>query len=316
MAAPLAAVTGGTGFLGRHLVGALAAAGWRVRLLARRPPADPFGPGLHPEIVPGDLDDLGALRRLCKGAQAVIHAAGLVKAKRVADFRAVNADGAGRVAATAREAAPGARFVLVSSLAARAPDLSPYARSKRGGEEAVRGVLDEAWVVRLPAVYGPGDRATLPLFRAAALSPILPVLRPDAQLALIHAQDAARGLAALASAPGGGRTLSICDGRPDGYALAEIMREAGAAVGRAPRLVRVPDAALRAAGWLGALAGALGAPSMLTSGKVRELLHRDWSLAPDEWTELGNAAPTYRLADGLRQTVEWYRAAGWLAGTR
>ncbi len=75
-AAPLVAITGATGFIGRRLVIALASAGWRVRLLLRRDPVVPEWRDLHPQIVAGFLDDEGALEQLVEGANAVIHLAG------------------------------------------------------------------------------------------------------------------------------------------------------------------------------------------------------------------------------------------------
>ena len=312
----LAALTGGTGFLGRHIARALAADGWRVRLLARRDPADVLGPGATPEVVLGDLADRAALGRLCAGADLVVHAAGLVRAPGLAAFRVVNVQGA-RAVVKAALAAGRARFVLVSSLAAREPQLSAYARSKREGEEAVLAMLGQAArVVRPCAVYGPGDRETLALFAAAARSPVLPVLRPDARITLIHVEDAARAIAAFAADPAPRPSLAaLCDARADGYGLGEIMATAAAAVGRRPRLVVAPDAALRAAGRLGDLAGRLGAPFALTSGKAREVLHRDWSVATAEgWP--GAPAPRFGLADGFAHTVAAHRAAGWLAPRR
>src|SRR6056297_1785498 len=135
-ALPIAAVTGGTGFLGRYVVRELAAAGWRPRLLVRGDPVHPQLADVDFEIVPGDLSEPQSLRRLVKGASAVVHVAGAVKALRRADFFAVNADGTARLAETTAEAAPGARLVYVSSLAARAPELSDYAASKAEGERA------------------------------------------------------------------------------------------------------------------------------------------------------------------------------------
>lgn len=308
----LAALTGGTGFLGRHLARALAADGWRVRLLARRDPTGVLGPGATPEAVLGDLADAAALRRLCDGADLVVHAAGRVRAPGLAAFRAANVDGARAVAAAAL-AARCVRFVLVSSLAAREPRLSPYARSKREGEEAVAAVLGEAArVVRPCAIYGPGDRETLALFRAAALSPVLPVLAPDARVTLVHVEDAARAVAAFAADPAPRLgPAALCDARPDGYGLREIMAAAAAAVGRRPRLVVAPDALLSAAGRLGDLAGRLGAPAALTSGKARELLHRDWSVTAEaRWSAA--PPPRFGLADGFGHTVAAHRAAGWL----
>ncbi|HUF56246.1 MAG TPA: NAD-dependent epimerase/dehydratase family protein, partial [Thermohalobaculum sp.] len=165
----LAALTGGTGFLGRYIALALDRAGWRLRLLVRSEPVHPQTAHLEPEIVLGDLLDDRALRRLCRGADAVIHAAGLIRARDRAAFFAVNEGGSARLAAAAAEAAPGAPLIVVSSLAAREPGLSDYAASKRAGEEAVlRAAAGPVTVLRPPVLYGPWDRETLALFRAAA----------------------------------------------------------------------------------------------------------------------------------------------------
>ncbi|MBE7216899.1 MAG: NAD-dependent epimerase/dehydratase family protein [Caulobacteraceae bacterium] len=308
MEAPLAAVTGGTGFLGRHLVAALLADGWRVRALVRRSPGDASWPEGRVELVAGDLDDAGSLERLCRGAQAVVHAAGAIKARRRSTFEAVNVTGAAATAAAAaRAAAPGAAFVLVSSLAAREPGLSAYAQSKRRGEDAVRRALGEAACVARPcALYGPGDRETLALFRAAS-GPVAPVLAPRARVCLMHGADAGRALAALARAPAAG-VVELSDARPQGYGWREIMSAAAQAVGARPRQVRVPAAAIRALGLLGDVGRRLGASPMLTSGKARELLHEDWSVG----AATAAPAPEYDLARGFSQTVAWYRARGWL----
>ncbi len=310
--APLAALTGGTGFVGRHIARALVAQGWRLRLLARRDPVDPLWSRLQPEVVLGDLSAAEPLRRLCRGADAVVHAAGLVKAADAAAFDVVNAAGALSMARTADEVAPEAAFVLVSSLAARAPHLSAYAASKRGGEIAVGEVLDgRAWIVRLPALYGPEDRQTLPLFRAAAASPWLPVLGAGVRLPFLHVEDAAAALAALAAIRSRGGERELSDERPNGYSLAEVMTAAGRASGRRPSLVRIPPVAMRALGLAGDLGWRLGAAPIMTSGKVRELLDGAWAMAS---TARGDELPSPRfgLVDGFQDTADWYRAAGWL----
>src|SRR5512143_4040391 len=98
MSAPLAAVTGATGFLGRRLVPALHRQGWRVRVLSRRPPEPGLWEGAQPELVQGDLADAEALARLAAGAQVVVHGAGLIKALDRDAFFAANAQGAARAA--------------------------------------------------------------------------------------------------------------------------------------------------------------------------------------------------------------------------
>ncbi len=316
-APPLAAVTGGTGFLGRHVAEALARDGWRLRLLARRPAAAASLPA-RAEVVPGDLDDPGALRRLVEGARAVVHVAGLTKALRAAEFMAVNRDGAARLAAAAAAgAAPGARFVLVSSQAAREPDLSPYAASKRAGEDAAVSALGGRlpWAVLRPSViYGPWDREGLALLRLAR-APVAPVPRaPEPRLCMVHAADAAAAVAALCreGAPAAAR-FEVTDDRHEGHGWREILSLAAGLSGRErpPRFVPVPDAALLAAGAAtDAWAAATGRASLFGRGKAREFLHRDWGSAPERQPPPAVWAPRIGLESGLRDTLAWWRAQG------
>ena len=317
--APLAAVTGGTGFLGRHVVAALARDGWRLRLLVRRAPAPPPAAGGPPaEVVDGALDDAAALRRLVEGARAVVHVAGLTKARRAAEFAAVNRDGSARLAqATAATAAPGARCVLVSSMAAREPHLSPYAASKRAGEDAAIAALDGAgvaWVVLRPSViYGPWDREGLALLRMAR-APVAPVPRaPEPRIAMVHAADAAAAVAALCRAGGpAGARFEVTDARHAGYGWRELLRLLGGLMEReAPRFVPVPDGAMLAAGAAAeAWAAATGRASLFGRGKAREILHRDWGSAPERQPPPAVWTPRVGLESGLRETLDWWRAGG------
>jgi nucleoside-diphosphate-sugar epimerase len=306
----LAAVTGATGFIGRHLVRTLAEDGWRVRVLVRRDPVHALWRGIEPEAVIGALEDDGAVTRLCDGAQVVVHAAGLIKARRPAEFEAVNSAG---VRSVARAAGPTAHVLLISSLAARAPQLSPYAASKRAGEEIARELVGPRLTIARPtAVYGPGDRETFGLFRAAATSPILPVFDPAARITLVHVEDLARQVAALAARPAAAETFAICDARPGGYTWRELMTAAARACGRSPRLVRIPGGLVTAlAAATSTVQRAAGATPMLTFSKARELLHPDWSIA-SEASAAGLSSPRHTLDEGLRVTADWYREVGWL----
>lgn len=312
----LAAVTGATGFLGAHIVQALAAAGWRVRVLARRAPSSPGWGAAAPEIVEGDLANEAALNRLVEGADVVIHAAGAIKARDAAGFMAVNRDGAARMAGLTLRLAPRARFVLVSSLAAREPQLSDYAASKRAGEDAVAALLptERLTVVRPPAIYGPGDRETLTIFKAAAISPILPVPSAIARLALIHVEDAAAAIAALCDGPAG--VFALSDGRPEGYGWREIFDAAAVATGRRPRLVDAPAWLLpglaRATGLLSRMNGQL---PILSQDKLAELLHPDWTVSPSERAP-NLSPPRYGVQDGFTHTLLWYFSEGWIARPR
>ncbi len=194
MSKPLVALTGATGFVGKATLAALDHAGYAVRALARTVPKGDSSA----EWVQGSLADRAALAELVAGAEAVVHVAGLTTAASPAQFESANV--AGTLAML--EAATGAgvpRFVLVSSLSAREPQLSAYGASKERAERlAMASGLD--WtIVRPPGVYGPWDVDYLEMFKLAKLG-VVPV-PPPGRSSLIHVQDLAELLAALV--PGG-----------------------------------------------------------------------------------------------------------------
>jgi nucleoside-diphosphate-sugar epimerase len=305
----VAALTGASGFLGARLAKALRAAGWRTRVLVRRPAAAETLSNSGLETVLGDLADLAALKALTEGVDVTINCAGLIKARGREAFMAVNRDGAARLA----RVAPGP-VILVSSLAARSPELSDYAASKRAGEEAARAAAGERLaIIRPPVIYGPGDRETLALFRLAASSPLAPIPAGGA-LAIAHADDVAAAIVDLARQPSLNGIYAVGGARPAGYAWPEIMRAAWAALGRTPRLATVPGWAVSLAAGVSEAAGFLTRTApIFTRGKAREILHRDWAVRPDE---LAPGAPPARftLDEGFAYTIAWYRAAGWLTG--
>lgn len=306
----LAAVTGATGFFGRYIVTALAEAGWRVRILARRPATHPQLAGVPLEVVSGELTDRAALSELVDGADTIIHAAGLIKASSSTQFRAVNAEGTANVAAAIASSNPRARLLLVSSLAAREPQLSAYAETKRAGEERLKAILGSrtAWtIVRPTAIYGPWDRETLVIFRAAAFR-IVPRPRvAGARITLIHASDAAAAIAALAGRGPVGTVLELTDERYDGYTWSEIISAAEAALNRKLLAIPVPAPIVRAAAVLNvAAARLLHRAPMLTPGKAREILHADWGSTADRQPAGDLWRPAIGLARGLRDTLSWY----------
>jgi len=312
MTLPVAALTGGTGFLGRYIAQAFAAAGWRIRLLTRSAPVHPMLDPLPLDLVLGTLNDSRSLARLVAGADVVIHAAGLVKARSRAEFLAVNRDGAARVAAIVAQAPQSPRLVMISSLAARAPALSLYAESKRAGEEAARDLLDagRCIILRPSAIYGPWDLEGLAMRRLAA-GPFAPAIAaPEPRIAMIHARDAAAAVIAVATAAAAQGCYDMSDARQDGYGWRELLAVIGASLGRTPRPVTVPDAVLLAAGAVGDGVAALsGQPAIFGRGKVREILQRDWRIdpalriPPDIWQ------PRIDLAAGMRETAAWWLSA-------
>ncbi len=305
----LAAITGASGFVGPHLVAALARRGWRVRLLLRRWSPLPSLSGVDAEIVWGDLEDDAALRALAAGADAIVHAAGLIKARDPADFMAVNRDGTARLSARAS----GVPFLLLSSLAAREPGLSSYAASKRAAEQVLDGRCSAWLAIRAPAVYGPGDRETLAYFRAVARG-IAPRPRvAGARLSLIHVADLAEALALALDRLLPGAVQEIDDGRDGGHGYADVAAAAGAALGRQPIDLPIPRAIMTAVAGVNAVAQRLGGPpQILTRGKVAEIFHRDWVIHDRSLAAAIGHVPRYDLTEGFRDTVLWYRRHRWL----
>lgn len=307
------ALTGATGFIGRRLVVALAAAGWRVRLLLRRDPAVREWQGIEPQVVAGDLSDARALDRLVDGSTHVIHVAGLIKAARRQDFYAVNAGGSVAVAEAITRRAPDARLLHVSTIAAREPGLSDYAGSKRAGEDAVRRQLgSRATVIRPPVVYGPGDRETL-LFFQLARGRFVPLAGTRAaRAAVIHVDDLIAVMLAMLQAPGGG-VWTAADSRPEGYTWREVFGAAAAAVGNpGARMFHAPPAMLRMLATAGDIGRLFGAANMLSSQKLRELRHADWAVSVAEHARPAGWEPRHTLTEGFAGAVAWYRKAGWL----
>jgi nucleoside-diphosphate-sugar epimerase len=298
------ALTGGTGFVGARLIDAALAAGHEVSALTRR--AQPGRDGLT--WVAGNLADAAALAHLVEGADAVVHVAGVLKARDAAGFETGNVAGTQAVLGAA-ERARTRRFVHVSSLAAREPQLSLYGASKSRAEGIVEQSMLDWGIVRPPAVYGPGDKETLDLFRMARRGLIF--MPPAGRVSLIHVDDLARLLLALA-APGAPASLLVepDDGRPGGWTHRQFGDALARAVGVPARTVSTPRPLLGIASRLDRLAR--GDEARLTPDRVAYFCHPDWVVSADRAVPPDLWQPRFTTDLGLKQTAEWYRAKGWL----
>jgi nucleoside-diphosphate-sugar epimerase len=260
------------------------------------------------EWVEGSLEDSAALDRLCDGADAVIHVAGVINAPDQAGFEAGNVTGTAAILAAAKSAdVP--RFIHVSSLAAREPELSRYGSSKAKAEVLVKTAGLPFAIVRPPAVYGPGDRETVDLFKMAKRGLI--ALPPAGRLSLLHADDLARLLIALAiRKDSAARTFEPDDGHAGGYSHREFAALLGQAVKRRAFAAPVPQAILRTAAALDGLIRRDGAK--LTQDRVAYFCHPDWVADPAKAVPNEVWRPEIDTAHGLAKTAEWYRAEGWL----
>ena len=299
------AVTGGTGFIGRVLCTRLRADGYPVKALVRNitVAADLAASGVT--LVAGDLDDGDALRVLLDNCDVVVHLAGAVRGNSQQSFDRTNVRGTQNLleALGARKESPG--LLLISSLAAREPGLSWYARSKYQAEQCLHnGPPDLDWaVIRPPAVYGPGDKEMLPVFlwMARGIAPVPG--NPAARVSLIHVEDLTSAIVACLGLPRlQHRTFTLDDGTPGGYDWDEMATIAGGVWQRKVRLVRLPGPLLDVLARANlALSRALTYDPMLTPAKLRELRHPNWVANNNDITAATGWRPRVRLSKGLEE---------------
>jgi len=320
-------VTGGTGFVGSHLVNTLRARGDTVTCMVRRPAlVKPLGWGSEVRLVRGDLDDDTALREGCAGADVVFHVAGKISARSAAEFMATNRDGTANILEAARDAGV-ARFVFVSSLAVAGPTtighpidetrppapVTDYGRSKLAAEVLVRAMPLSWTIVRPPVVYGEWDRGTLKVFQLARRG-VVPVFGDGSQeLSVIHAEDLARSLIAAAISPKAAGHVYFA-AHPTITTSRAFVMEAGRALGRPrPRVIPVPPLVARGVLWAaGTLAHLAGRATLLSADKGNEYLAPAWTCRSDALTHDTGWHAEIGLDAGLRRAADWYREAGWL----
>ena len=299
------AVTGATGFIGHVFLRSLVASKWQVRALTRRlrPDDDP-----SVEWIRGDLDDVDALQKLVAGAFAVVHCAGTVRGSSQAQFDHTNVAGTANLVqiCTQQELPP--RFLLISSLTAKHPDLSWYAHSKRKAEQIlIEHAQCMQWSIFRPtAVYGPGDHELKPLFRMSKYGFLLMPGLAVSRFSLLHVEDLAAALLCWLSAPGCvPGVFELADSMPEGYDRHTLAAIAQHVWGRSIWVLSLPSFLIFFAAYLNLWSARLCryAP-MLTPGKVRELLHPDWLCDNSDLKQsLPDWQPRINLQDALPDVI-------------
>ena len=319
------AITGGTGFVGSHLVDTLCAAGVEPRVLVRNPDAPRWIAGAPVQWIPGSLSDTASLQRLVEGAGTVVHLAGVLRAARERDFDTGNRVGTSNVVSAMREVAGSARLVHVSSLAGVGPSPTPegigpeaepapiswYGRSKLGAEREARMWTEGGgWMIlRPPAIYGPRDSDVFEFFRMANRG-LVALPGGERWLTVAWVGDVVRSILAATAAEA---NCLFHLGEPDPLLLDDLIAKLCDAGGVRARVVRVPPALVSGAGAIGSALQRLGLRRLaLTSDKSRELLARHWTArTADSLEALGISAST-PFHEGAAEAWLWYRNQGWL----
>ncbi|WP_394825158.1 NAD-dependent epimerase/dehydratase family protein [Pendulispora albinea] len=323
-------ITGASGFLGSHVAEQLSLGGHSVRALVRRTSNRKFLESLsNVELVYGAVEEADKVEAAADGVDAIVHAAGIVKARNREEFHAINVGGTQNVIAAAKkQAGKIRRVVYVSSLEACGPSvngdpidadqqnpITAYGRSKLEAERAIQAVKDELPVVTLrpTGIYGPRDVEIFEVFKAVQRR-VLPITGDgSAKVTFTYATDCAKAIirAIEADIPSG-RSYFITDGKI--YVQREAMEEVERAIGK--------RAIIRKGLPLGVISAvALGVETygkfankavMLTREKANMLAQPYWVCSTDNaMADLG-WKPEVDWAEGTRRTVKWYRENGWL----
>lgn len=308
---PLVTVFGGSGFLGRHVVRALARRGYRVRAAVRNPNLAlhllPLGNVGQIQPVQANLRMRWSVDRAVQGADYVVNLVGILHESGRQSFNAVQDFGARAVAEAARAA--GARLVHVSAIGADAASSVGYARTKAAGEKAVFDTVKDAVVFRPSIVFGPEDRFFNRFAGMARYSPVLPLIGGgQTKFQPVYVGDVAEAIArAVDGEVEGGRVYEL--GGPEVRSFRQLIEEVLGVVSRKRLLVSVPW-------WVakiqGRILGLLPNP-MLTADQV-ELLKTDnvvSEAARREGRTLEGLGITPQATEAILPTYLWqYRAAG------
>ena len=322
-----ALVTGGSGFIGSHLVGALLERGWAVRCLVRPSSNLRWLDGLSIQPVTGDLTrpESETLRRSAEGVSAVFHLAGVTSSALEEGYSRVNVGGTKAILQAVRHAAPDAHFLFCSSIAAAGPvtgtrtinetdtpgPISEYGRSKLAAERIVEDSGLTYSIVRPPPVYGPRDSGIFSLFRLVSYG-IAPHIASRMQvLSIVHVSDLARGLISAVK-PSAHGLYYMTDGTP--HTWEDVIRAISKALGKLPRYVAVSPGLADMVAKVERLRGiVMGGKPMITPDRLLELSQNDWTCSDLRARLDLDYESRMSLADGISSTAEWYRANGWLA---
>ena len=307
---PLVTVFGGGGFIGRHVVRALARRGYRVRVAVRNPNlalhVQPLGNVGQIQPLQANVRMRWSVDRAVEGADCVVNLVGIMHEGGRQTFNAVQDFGARAVAEAARAA--GARLVHVSAIGADPASPIPYARTKGQAEKAVLGIVGDAVILRPSIVFGPEDRFFNRFAAMARLSPVLPLIGGETRFQPVYVGDVAEAIArAVDGTVEGGRIYEL--GGAEARSFRELMQEMLAVIGRKRLLVSLPW-------WLaklqGRILGLLPKP-LLTADQV-EMLKRDNVVSSEarmEGRTLEGIGITPQTTEAILPVYLWqYRVAG------
>jgi nucleoside-diphosphate-sugar epimerase len=326
-------VTGASGFLGGHVAERLTARGDTVRAMVRSTSNRKHLEKLpNLEFFEGSIDDADRVREAVEGVEAIVHTAGLVKARSTDEFFATNVGGTSNLVQAARggrgKGSPIKRFVYVSSLTACGPSLdgrpvpsdqeapnNAYGRSKLAAEKVVLSAKNEvpSVILRPGAIYGPRDGEILDLFKTIQRGLLPLVGTGEAKGVWIYATDCADAcVRAIDTDVPSGSAYFVDDGH-GAIDQKQVFADAERALGR-KALLRgsIPVPVLMAIARGVEMFGRVTNRAVMLTPEKAEMLLQHWVCSSEETRSALGWEPQVAWHEGLDRTVKWYRENGWL----
>jgi nucleoside-diphosphate-sugar epimerase len=317
-------ITGGSGFIGSHLIDFLSAQNAEIFALVRDPEKAIELKKKNINILEGNLFSLPSLPA---GIDIVFHLAGKIKSLKAVDYYTVNQEGTASLFRALLSSGTRPKVIYLSSLAASGPSdkdkgvkendpphpVTPYGRSKLMGEKEAlkfKGTFSLI-ILRASAVFGPRDRDFFEYFKVISRG-ILPTVRESKLISLCYVKDLVEALYLCAQKDlPSGEILNIADPQPRTWE--ELGEAAGLAMGKKFRKVRISMGLLSMAALLSELIDRLKeAPGLFNRDKYTDLKQSGWVADVGKAAEMLSFRPRYTLEKAIRETMDWYIAQKWL----
>jgi len=318
-----ALVTGGTGFIGSHLVEALLRENYEVSCIVRNPFRIRFLKGLDVKIIQADCSDKNSLKNIEWQFDYVFNLSGITKATHPEEFFQSNYLGTKNLVEIVADKNPHLkRFVHVSSLAATGPcrngnpvteetepaPVSEYGKSKLLGEQAVNFFNDKIpiTIVRPPAVYGPRDSDFLTFFKMIKSGIVLYLT--EGIYSMIYVDDLVNGIiTASKNQKAIGETFFIADSQP--YTTHEIVKAISDSIGKKPLKIKIPQSIGM---FFIRVFQKFDKKSIINNDKLKELAQPCWVCNTNKAEQLLGFKTNTKLKEGMEWTAKWYKMNQWI----
>jgi len=302
-------ITGASGFVGNALLSKLEALNYQCTVLQNKSPIQCADQTL---VIQGGLGNLDCVEKFIHASDIIIHCGGVVAAKKKDLFFTVNTQGTKNIIDAmhdTKKTDTDKKILFISSLAARQPRISPYAKSKADAEICFNDRHSFGWdILRPPGIYGPYDDNTAPLFALLGKRLALKLGPKEARFSMIYIDDLVDAIISWIKTDNPTQQIyEISDGLADGYRWSAFTQICADLYDHKIHQIQLPRWFLKLVAFNASLLGAFSSkPVFFTQDKVNELSHDDWVAAHEKFAKAFKWSPHITAAEGLEKTKKWF----------